>query len=436
VHRPWAPALALIWAIPARAIPVPPVPTPSPDEAALAQQASLDAILRIALARNPALQEADERVLASRERQVTAARLPDPELKYEQWAVPLSRPYALDQADTLMLGLSQSFPARGSRAAAARGAAEETAMASEERRARAQDLAAQVRRAYFDYAGAEREAAFHLEQLDVATRLVEIGGANYQAGRGTQQDVLRLILEVARLHTDVATLEQRRRSGRALLNTLMARPPDAPLGPPAPIAPFSAGPGAAEPEQRLETSRPELAAAARAVLRSEAALEGARSEARWPGVMVGADTWLMPHGDPHLAYGLMVSVNLPWLNERRRAEVRAAEHLLAADRAALEAARNAALYQLTDAAARLEAAQQVYRLLDTDVVPQARRSFEAARAAYTAGTGNALALLDAMRSVLDARVEQSRALVQLESSLADLERAAGTAALETEGQHP
>jgi outer membrane protein TolC len=405
-------------------------PASDADEAALAQQADLETILRLALARHPSLGEAGERVLASRERQAAAGRLPDLELRYEEWGVPLGRPYALDEAGTLMLGLGQTFPARGSRAAAARMAAEEAGLAAEDRRARAQEVATRARQAFYQYAGAEQEYALHLEQIELTHRLVELARTNYQAGRGTQQDVLRLILEVSRLHGEVAPIEQRQRSARALLNTLMVRPPAAPLGSPPPLAPSPVEPRLEQLSRDLETNRPELAAAARAVLRGQAALDAAQSEARWPALMLSTSYWLQPTSEERHAYGLMVSVNLPWLNEKRRAEVRAAEHGLAAARLAREAERLQALYQIEDAAARLDAARDLYTILETDTLPQARRSFEAARTAYASGNGDALALLDALRSVLQTRIEQIRALVRLESSLADLERAAGVVVTE------
>ena len=118
-------------------------------------------------------------------------------------------------------------------------------------------------------------------------------------------------------------------------------------------------------------------------------------------------------------------MNLPWLSGGRRDRVREAEHALAADMRALESARNAALFDLRDAQARLKAAQQSYRIIDGDLLPQARQSFESAQAAFAAGKGDALGLLDAARSYLQVRLEHVRALTRLGSSFGDLERAAG-----------
>src|SRR5438105_4996850 len=64
-------------------------------DAELAQAVRLATVLRLAHARNPDLAETRARVRAALERVRSASRLPDLELKYEQWAVPLARPWAL-----------------------------------------------------------------------------------------------------------------------------------------------------------------------------------------------------------------------------------------------------------------------------------------------------------------------------------------------------
>src|SRR5215831_9915718 len=57
------------------------------DEAELAQKTRLGTVLRIALLRNPDVQESHERVRAALDRVPAAARPPDLEFKYEQWGV-------------------------------------------------------------------------------------------------------------------------------------------------------------------------------------------------------------------------------------------------------------------------------------------------------------------------------------------------------------
>jgi len=270
------------------------------------------------------------------------------------------------------------------------------------------------------------------------SRVLELGRLNQRTGHGSLSDVLRLELELTRLHTDVARLEQQETSARALLNTLMDRAPDAPLGPPEDLStapPASLDVGALERD--LDTNRPEIAAATHAVRRGEALRDGADAAARFPNVMVGLDYWYMPaFPDFHHAYGAMVGINLPWLAPRHRDEQREAEAMVEAERHALAATRNTIRYELRDAAARVESARQAFTIIDRDLLAQARRSVDATQAAYAAGQGDAAALLEALRTYLQVQIERVHALTELASSQADLERAAGTLAAHAQGQDP
>jgi outer membrane protein, heavy metal efflux system len=400
-------------------------------EADLARTARLETILRLALERNRDLAGDRARAQAAEARGRAAARLPDPELKYEQWGVPLDRPLALSRADSLMLGLRQSFPAWGTLDARARASGEEAGAVRDAARARQQEVAAQVHRGFAAYYGASEELRLHLEHVGLTSRLLELAKVNQRTGHGDLQDVLRLQIELTRLHTDVARIEREARSSRALLNALMDRDPDASLGPPEELA-VTPTSDIAGLEKDLDANRPEVAAAGRSLRRSEAALEGARRAARIPGVMLGLDYWYMPMADSRHGYAAMVSVNLPWLSGRRRDEEREAEHTVRAEQHALESTRNVVRYELRDAAARVDSARQTFSIVEQELLAQARRSLELSQTAYAAGRGDALALVDALRSYLEVRIERVRALTELATSEADLRRAAGLLAVRGE----
>lgn len=403
------------------------------DDAELARSARIETILRVALERNRDVAEIQSRARAAEARGRAAARLPDLEAKYELWGVPLARPYDLSRADTVMLGVRQALPAWGTLDARARAAAEDAGSARDVARARQQELAAQVWRTYASYYRADQELRLHLEHAGLTSRILELAKLNQRTGHGSLQDVLRLEVELTRLHTDVARIEREQRSSRALLNALMDRPGDAPLGPPEDLSVVPTR-DLAPLEGGLDANRPELGAAARAVRRSQALADAARTSARVPSVMVGLDYWYMPmNADSRHGYGAMVAINLPWFSERRRDEQLEAEQTVQAEQHALEAARNAVRYELRDAAARVDSARQSFTIVDQDLLAQAKRSLDVTQAAYAAGDGNAIALLDALRSYLQVRIERVRALAELAASQADLERAAGTLALQAEG---
>ena len=405
----------------------------SGDDADLARSARLETILRVALERNPDVGENQARARAAEARSDAASRLPDLEAKYEQWGVPLQRPYALNEAQMLMIGVRQTFPAWGSLDARGRAAAEEAGGAQDASRARRQEVAAQVRRTFATYYKADQELRLHREHVGLTARVLELAKLNQRTGHGTLRDVLRLELELTRLHTDVARIEREERSSRALLNALMNRPGDAPLGPPEDLSVTPSNDVAAF-ERNIDANRPEVASAARNIRRGEVAVDVARRSARFPQVMVGLDYWYMPlfPSDMRHAYSAMVAINLPWLSARRGAEQRQAEESLQADRLALESTRNTVRYELRDAAARVDSARQSFNIIDQDVLVQAKRSLEATQAAYAAGQGDALGLLDALRSYLQVRIERVRALAELAISETDLKRAAGALAAEGE----
>jgi outer membrane protein TolC len=120
----------------------------------------------------------------------------------------------------------------------------------------------------------------------------------------------------------------------------------------------------------------------------------------------------------------MVSINLPWLNPQHREQVRAQEHEVAAEKRMVDSARITVRYQIRDAYARHEAALQSFRIIDRALLPQAGQSFEAAQSTYSVGGGDAFGLLDALRSLLEVRLDHVRALVDLGVSTGELERAA------------
>jgi outer membrane protein TolC len=205
----------------------------------------------------------------------------------------------------------------------------------------------------------------------------------------------------------------------------MARSPDAAIGPPGKLVPVEIAAGLADLEEMAGASRPEIAGAEHAVRRGAAQLDAAERTASWPSFMVGVDYWLMPTGETTHAYGAMVAINLPWLNPQHREQVRAQEHEIAAEKRGGDSVRLAVRYQVHDAYARYDAALASFRLIEQALLPQARQSFEAAQSTYSTGGGDALGLLDALRTLLQVRLDDVRALAGLSMSIGELERTVG-----------
>ena len=392
----------------------------------LPEELELSTVLQIALAKNPELAEAGARANAATALVDSAGRLPPLQFEYQLWAAPLARPYALNEAEMHMFGVKQTFPAFGSLEGESRAASEQAKVAAADRQTRELDIVARVRRAYAEYYRTDREYRIHLDHARLAQQTLDMARAAYQGGRGTQQDVLRTVVELSRLHNDLAGIDNQRRAARGLLNTLMARPFEAPLGAPVTID-VAHVLARADGLVNLKTeSRPELAAASSAIRAREQSLDSARSSASYPELMVGLQYMYAPMAkEPH-AYGAMLGVSLPWLTSRYDDRVRAAEAALAAERSARSSIQNATDYELFEATGRMRASRESLIIIERDLLPQAQQSFDAAQALYRSGQGDSMAMLDALRTWLQIRIERERSLAQLEMAIADVERAAGS----------
>lgn len=396
-------------------------PPPSTVEERLSKQVTLELALETALEHSPLMHEARARARAAEARVDASGRRPDPELTYQQWSVPLAEPWALHESSMIMLGLSQTFPAAGSLPAQKRAAQSDARIGETTLATRSLDLALQVKRAFAAYSRAQEELGIRREHLELTRGLTELARVQYQASRTSQESVLRAGIEVARAESELAMSEQERASAAAWLNTLMGRDADASLGP-------AAAPTATQtPEDlanRLDERRPEIAAAELAARKGEALVDDAQAQSNRPMFMVGVDLMYDAMRDGP-AYTAMFSMTLPWLNPGRGAAVDAAREELVAQQHALEAVRLNARYELTDATARVDSARRTLSLLDDHVLPEARRSLDATRAAFVSGAGAAPDLIESLRALLQTRIDRARAAQRLALATADLERAAG-----------
>ena len=393
-----------------------------PSEAALATELRLADATAWAVARSPALSELRQLQSASQFDSQAAQHLPDPQLKYEQWSVPLRRPWALDHAGAVMVGLQQVIPPAGTRGARSQAeAAQVQALRSDEQVRRLQ-VVAQVHKAFAAYYQAHWQLVLHQQHSALVEKLLALARVAYQSGVRTQQDVVRLGLEFSRVHETLVRLQPELGSAKALMNTLMNRPVDAPLGPPAQLDPSPFAANFVAPDN-VDANRPEVKVAQANVLRSQAMLNVAAHSAKRPMVMVGVDYMFMPNDMYQHTYGAMVAVGLPWLNPGRSEEERAARHRLAANKDALESVRLMARYELRDAQMRMQAARASYDVLQRDVVLQAQRNLDTARSMYSAGQSDASALMDAARLFLEVQMDKVRSLALLQEAAADLSRA-------------
>ncbi len=385
---------------------------------------TLRAALDEALATNPDLAALRAQLGVTRERPAQERSLAPPTLETTIWQWPIN---SLNPANTnmYMFMATQELPGRGKRDLRAAVAGKDIALAQNDIDARSRRVFDAVKQAYAELFVSRKAIEIHLATVDVLQQFADVSQAKYSAGRISQQDVLKAVVEVSRLHEDIIVLDQQAQIAAAKLNTLLDRPTDALIGPlGAPSEHTLSAPVADLQGQALE-KQPEIQGARLAVERAAAALAVAQRDHK-PDFSVQAGYMLLPHQtDGILARVSITWPDAPWSHGRVDARVREMSADVEVAKARQKSMENALRFTVQEAYVRVKAAEQRAALLKTTILPQSQQTLEVSRVAYQNDRVEFLALLDNERTLLNAELEYYRALSDFDQALADLERAVG-----------
>jgi cobalt-zinc-cadmium efflux system outer membrane protein len=324
-----------------------------------------------------------------------------------------------------MVTLQQAIPGAGKRAARAGLARADVDVAAAELAARARDIAAGVRREYAELFVARRTLAITRERIDLLRQVADATQVRYAAGRTPQQDVLKAVVEISRLHEQQLLDEERAGLAEARLNTLLGREPDAAIGGLADAdADLKLAPVALL--QSLAVDRqPDLRIARAGIARAEAAVAVAET-ARRPDFIVTAGYMAMGAERDAITAGVGITwPNAPWSRKGVDLARREAQADLGAARTRYDAEVSRVRALVQQAWIRADSAARRAMLLRTSIVPQSQHALEVSRVGYQADRGAFLDIVDNQRVLAEARLAYYQALVELEQARADLERAVG-----------
>jgi outer membrane protein TolC len=221
-------------------------------------------------------------------------------------------------------------------------------------------------------------------------------------------------------------LEQDGGLARARLNTLLGRDPGSALEVQGEYSPPQKLPALLDLERNALENRPELAMSSSGVRQGEARAKLAE-KAYTPDYNLSAGYMLMPDGARYRnTYMAELSVTLPWLNRGRHdAEIAEANADLSAERAEYDNQRALVFEEIQEALIRAQSAKRLVDLYSQTLRPQAQATLKSTIAAYQADRTDFLNLLDSQNTTLEVELDYYRAATELESRIADLERAVG-----------
>ncbi len=259
-------------------------------------------------------------------------------------------------------------------------------------------------------------------QVALARQFVAAASARYSSGTGSQPEVLRAEIEVARLDGAIRALHADVHAAEAMLNTSLGRAADA-VVPPLEAAHVTSEPRK-WPDVRRTTlrRRPELEMGQAEVSRSQAEISEMKSMYSPMGMIRTGPAYTMTD---RWGWMLTIGVSVPLQRDRLRAGVREAEAMAEMARADLAAMTRMAEGEAATARNRVLAARQRVLALRDDVLPRARQAIDPSVSAYAAGTLPLVSVIDAAQALWSLEAELVSAEFELGIAWARFQRAQG-----------
>ncbi len=408
----------------------------------------LDALIQEALQNNPELRAFAANHDAMRARIPQVSSLEDPWLSFEieeepseatatQTANVLSRANALADPSNgvhtsnsnlkyYYVGLAQKLPFPGKLGKAKKLAEIDAEHAHHDYEEKALEVIAGVKAAYYELYMIQRGLEVNQENINLMTQFVNLARVRYAVGQVMNQDVLKANVELARLANAQINLQQQEETVKAMLNVLLNRAPQSPLGqtvfPERSSLSFDL-----EALQRFALShRPMIHHDSLSVAQSHVSNSLARRQ-YWPDF----DLSLMYVTSPFngfRGFTAMAGVSLPfslWSIKKQRGRVEETTAEIRMKEALFDNTRNMILFAVKDGLTKAQSAQRILELYRVTVLPQAEQALQATLVNYQTQQTDFLMLLDSYRMLQMSKMEYYEAEAKYEMSLAELERAVG-----------
>jgi outer membrane protein TolC len=381
-------------------------------------------LIREAIEKNPKVIAARERHTALKEKIPQASALEDPMLGFG--VVNLPNNFDFNEEDMTMkeVSVSQKFPFPGKRGLSEEAAAQEAEAGAAEIDDIANQVAKEVKAAFYDLSHAYRAIEVAQRSKRILEELAKITHTRYSLGQAIQEDIIRIQVEISKMVDDLIMLEQKKRALAARINYLLNRPQNSPVGRPAEVDFRPVAFSIEDLQQKAVAENPMLKA-----LKQDIAARGKNVEL--------AKQDYLPDFSLKLAYGQredrldmytgMIEMNLPIFfksKQNRRvaegyADVRSAQ-------AKYDAAQNEILYMVADMGSMVQRLERKIELYRTGIVPQSRLQIDTALSAYMVNKADFMTLLDSRMRLYRYELDYHEALTEYEKSLAALEAAVGS----------
>jgi outer membrane protein TolC len=384
----------------------------------------VEPLVQEAIERNPKIIAARERHSALKEKIPQAGALEDPMLAFGVVNLPNNFDFNEEDMTAKEVSVSQKFPFPGKRELSEEAAAKEADAGAAEIDDIANQVAKEVKTAFYDLSHAYRAMEVTQRSKSILEELAKITHTRYSLGQAIQEDIIRIQVEISKMVDDLIMLEQKKRALAARLNYLLNRPQNSPVGRPAEVDFRPVAFSIEDLQQKAMADNPMLKA-----LKQDIAARGKNVEV--------AKRDYLPDFGLKFAYGQredrldmytgMIEMNLPiFFNSKQERKVAEGYADVRSAQAKYDGAQNEILYMIADMGSMVQRLERKIELYRTGIIPQSRMQIDTAMSAYRVNKADFMTLLDSRMRLYRFELDYHEALTEYEKSLAALEAAVGT----------
>jgi outer membrane protein TolC len=402
-----------------------------PLERACSEEAGVvtrDSLVLEGLENNPGIRASYNEWQAAKYKVKEISSLPDPMARYT---------YLGESVETRngpqehKFGVSQKVPFPLKLYYKGKAASRHADMLKEEYEASKRKLMKEIEFLYYDLFWLDKALEILSEEKSILENLEKVARAKFEGGSATQQDTIKAGVEISKILDKIYMLKQQRGSKRAMMNSLLSRSVDRPLGKTENVEPRNFTYNVSDLRDIASRNRQEL-------LKSNLNVERAQYEKSlsyldfmpdfsfgFDYITVGSGT-TMRQEDGNDAWMTTFGVTVPIWFDKQVAQVKEKSASLEAAKNGLVNTQNAVAYEIEDVYFKITTYRDIVSLYKTALIPQTRQAFEAARTGYETGRVDFLNWLDSERVLLQTRLAYYKAIVDYEKSISYLKRIVGT----------
>ncbi len=371
-------------------------------------------VVSLARSRRSEIVAAKARARAANERPAIVSALDEPVISLSIDHLPFNA-MGVDGSVTVQ----QNFPLSGVRGHRRRGAQANARRELAQAERVELDVELDAAQAFWMLAEARATSEIVTKQKGLSDQLVQAALARYSANAGTQSDVLRAQIEVARFSAEQRATAAEVRSAEVMLNTALARDAVGDV-PELDVTVSDTSPPTSDSLSRASQKRPELRAGRAEIEQAEADVRVMRSMYAPMAMVQTGPAYTMAEG---AGWMLMVGLSIPLWRGKLRAGVNESTAMVEMAKADLDAMRRMAEGQARGAREAVVAARERYVALRDDIVPRSQQAIAPTLAAYSSGQVPLVSVVEAAQTLWLSQRELVMARSELGLAWARLRRA-------------